>query len=239
MTSSTPLRLGNSHAKKKALKTSPHGKVEEAHFAWFMDLQAKSIPVGRDLLQQKARSFVCLFGDDEFKASSGRLSCFKERRGIVGKMLNGEASSTNMAVVGDWLFCACRTTPRALGEKSSEHSDVHRGVAAVSQGPETAEAAPDSASAVHQHEDAWEYLRSVDEVPIEMSFSDYVSTDANVVTTVVTTEVLDAKDISRLVSSMKGEVPEDVDDTEKSEAPIPTPRQVMAALDLLRQFAGT
>lgn len=90
-------------AHKKALKTTPHGKVEEALFAWFTDVRAKNIPVSGDLLQQKARSFACLLGDDEFKASPGWLSRFKERYSIVGKVLSGEASCVNMTVVGDWL----------------------------------------------------------------------------------------------------------------------------------------
>ncbi|KAH6944338.1 hypothetical protein HPB50_002711 [Hyalomma asiaticum] len=101
------------------------------------------------------------------------------------------------------------------------------------QGPETAKAAPHCMSAVQQHEDAWEYHCSVDEVPTEISFSEYMSADANV----VTTEVLDDKDIVRLIVSMEGVAAEDAD-TEEGEVPVPTPSQVMDALDLLRQFTG-
>ncbi|EEC09401.1 conserved hypothetical protein [Ixodes scapularis] len=102
-------------------------------------------------------------------------------------------------------------------------------------GRETAEAAPDCAGAVHQHEDAWEHLRLADEVPTGMSFSDYVNADANA----VTTEVLDDGDILRLVGSVEGVAADDVDnDSEVTEAPVPTPGQVMDAIDLLRQFAG-
>ncbi|KAK8776523.1 hypothetical protein V5799_030134 [Amblyomma americanum] len=152
--------------------------MEEALFAWFMDLRAKnSIPVSGDLLQQKARSFACLLGDNEFKASPG-----------FGTL-----------------------------------------------GPETAEAGPDCASAVHEDEDAWEHLRSVDEVPTGISFSDYVNADANA----VTTEVLTDADMLRLVGSVEGVTAEDAaDDPAGAEAPVPTPGQVMDALDLLRHFAG-
>lgn len=68
-----------------------------------------------------------------------------------------------------------------------------------------------------------------------MSFSDYVNADANA----VTTEVLDDGDTLRLVGSVEGVAADDVDnDSEVTEAPVPTPGQVMDAIDLLRQFAG-
>lgn len=413
-------------AHKKALKTTPHGKVEEALFAWFTDVRAKNIPVSGDLLQQKARSFACLLGDDEFKASPGWLSRFKERYSIVGKVLSGEASCVNMAVVGDWLSenvldilgkytpsdvynadesglfyqmlpkktlalkgqtchggkhskqrltlllcvnmdgsdkrdplvigksarprcfkgtkrlpvkyvanskawmsraifttwleefdsdmrrqkrnvcllldnCTAHYVPAVeltnvelryfppnatsvvqpldqgiinsvkcaykrrvvervllnLDLKRDTKIDVFMAVEMVAAawratrqsvivncfrnsgfgtpGRETAEAAPDCAGAVHQHEDAWERLRLADEVPTGMSFSDYVNADANA----VTTEVLDDGDILRLVGSVEGVAADDVDDdSEVTEAPVPTPGQVMDAIDLLRQFAG-
>lgn len=56
-----------------------------------------------DLLESKARCFACLLGEQEFKASPGWLSCFKERHSIIKKVLNAEARSVNTAVVGDWL----------------------------------------------------------------------------------------------------------------------------------------
>ncbi|KAK8772455.1 hypothetical protein V5799_024302 [Amblyomma americanum] len=108
-------------SRKKTLKTTPQSKMEEALFAWFMDLRAKnSIPVSGDLLQQKARSFACLLGDNEFKASPGWLSRFKERHGIVGKVLSGEASSVSMAVVGYWQS---ENVPDILGKYAP--SDVY------------------------------------------------------------------------------------------------------------------
>lgn len=117
------------------------------------------------------------------------------------------------------------------GTRQSIIANCFRTAGLGTQVPETSEAAPDCTSAMHQYEDAWEYLRSVDEVPIEIRFSDYVSADANV----VTTEVSDDEDILRLVGSVEGDTD---DDSEESKAPVPTPGQVMDALDLLRQFAG-
>ncbi|KAK8771920.1 hypothetical protein V5799_024835 [Amblyomma americanum] len=150
--------------------------MEEALFAWFMDLRAKnSIPVSGDLLQQKARSFACLLGDNEFKASPGWLSRFKERHGIVGKVLSAEASSVSMAVVGDWQ----------------------------------SENVPD------------------------------ITATSTTPTRAVTTEVLTDADMLRLVGSVEGVTAEDAaDDPAGAKAPVPTPGQVMDALDLLRHFAG-
>lgn len=101
-------------------------------------------------------------------------------------------------------------------------------------GPETVEAAPDCASPVHQHEDAWEHLRSADELPIGRTSSDYVSAD----TKAATTEVLNDGAILRLVGSVE-EVEAEDEDIEGIETPVLTLGQVMDALNLLRQFAGT
>lgn len=91
-------------------------------------------------------------------------------------------------------------------------------------------------SSVHPPEDAWEYLRSVDEVPVGISSSDYVSADTNA----VTAEVLNDGDVSRLVGSMEEVAAQDPDDnTEDTEATVLTTGQVMDALYLLWQFAGT
>ncbi|KAH9373864.1 hypothetical protein HPB48_009256 [Haemaphysalis longicornis] len=66
----------------------------------------------------------------------------------------------------------------------------------------------------HQHGDDWDHLRMVEEVPVGISLSEYVSVDANA----VTTGVLDCGDILRVLGEVE-EIPaegsgEDVEDIE-------------------------
>ncbi|KAH6948063.1 hypothetical protein HPB50_022773 [Hyalomma asiaticum] len=77
----------------------------------------------------------------------------------------------------------------------------------------------------------WEEHRQRDEVAVDQNFDDFMNTDTD------TTEVLDEKEIVQLVSSAQEES-EDANDPDTVEAPVPTPGQVMDAVDLLRRFAG-
>lgn len=88
---------------------------------------------------------------------------------------------------------------------------------------------------VHQHEHAWEHLRSVNEVPLGISFSDYVSSDANA----VSTEVLDDGDILWLEGSVEKVATEGAgEDAEDIEASVPTPGEVMDFVYLFWMLAG-
>ncbi|XP_037568125.1 tigger transposable element-derived protein 6-like [Dermacentor silvarum] len=50
--------------------------VEKAVFNWFLEIRASGTPVSGALLQQKARSFACIMGHDDFVASDGWLDLF-------------------------------------------------------------------------------------------------------------------------------------------------------------------
>ncbi|XP_040070451.3 tigger transposable element-derived protein 6-like [Ixodes scapularis] len=99
-------------SKKKNLKTTPHEKLEEALFMWFNDMRARNVPLSGEVVQQKALNYACLLGFDEFKASPGWLSRFKERYGIVGKVSSGESSSVNKQGADEWLS---ENVPEILG----------------------------------------------------------------------------------------------------------------------------
>lgn len=68
----------------------------------------------------------------------------------------------------------------------------------------------------------------------DLNFHDYLSTDTNADAN--TTEVLIDEEIIQLVSVAQ-EVPEDAENPETADAPVPTIGQVMDAIDLLRHFA--
>lgn len=79
-----------------------------------------------------------------------------------------------------------------------------------------------------------EELRWRDEVATDQIFDDFANADANADTD--TTEVIDDEEMVQLVSGAQEES-EDVNDPDTSEDPVPTPSQVMHAVDVLRRFA--
>ncbi|KAH7935850.1 hypothetical protein HPB52_014346 [Rhipicephalus sanguineus] len=81
-----------------------------------------------------------------------------------------------------------------------------------------------------------EELRRRDELLADHKFYDFVFADADANNH--TTAVLDDEETAQLVSGAQEES-EDANDPDTVEAPIPTPSEVMDAVDLLRRFAGT
>lgn len=104
-TSTTTLSATSSGhpSKKKNMKTTPHEKLEEALFTWFMDRRAKNVPLTGDVVQQKVCGFVRLLGYDKFKTSRSWRSRFQERYSIVRKVLSGQSASVNKVGADDWL----------------------------------------------------------------------------------------------------------------------------------------
>ncbi|KAG0415784.1 hypothetical protein HPB47_007044 [Ixodes persulcatus] len=160
-------------SKKKHLKTTPHEKLEEALFMWCNYIQARNVPLSGEVVQKKALGYACLLGFDEFKASPGWLSRFKEHYGIVGKV-SSQARSRQVVV----------------GERAGDPG----------------------------------------EVATDQNFDDFVNADADADTD--TTEVLDGEEIVQLVSGAQEES-EDANDPDAVEAPMPTPSQVMDAVNIL------
>lgn len=110
------------------------------------------------------------------------------------------------------------------------HADFHTS---------SSEAASGSTSPQNEQEEAspscWKELHRCDEVAADQNFDDFVNTDAD--TDTDTTDILDNEEIVQLVSGAQEES-EDVNDPGTVEVPVPTPRQVTDAVDILRRFAG-
>lgn len=94
------------HAAREAKRSS--------FYEWLMDMRAKNIPLTREVVQQKAWSFACLFEYREFKASTGWLFHLKEQYRIARKVLSGEPNSVNQTEAGEWLS---ENMPEILGRK--------------------------------------------------------------------------------------------------------------------------
>ncbi|KAK8760607.1 hypothetical protein V5799_028126 [Amblyomma americanum] len=251
--SSTPVSAAAVDADKREARSSSHGLAVHLFI-----LNHRVRPFGPVVACRNLRPFLCIKQegivgaavrdklvqplawpfDSLWLGASLTAMGSRETDGITGNVGISTSSGgqcSRLPVVPN-LFSPDSTNYRELFHQDLlefYHNSVRFIVTAV--GPETAEAGPDCASAVHEDEDAWEHLRSVDEVPTGISFSDYVNADANA----VTTEVLTDADMLRLVGSVEGVTAEDAaDDPAGAEAPVPTPGQVMDALDLLRHSAG-
>ena len=88
---------------RKRFRTAKHPDVEEALFRWFKAARDKNIPVSGPLLATKARSFADMLGKNDFEASPGWLTRFKECHSIVFKNVCGESSSVSSDTVDRWV----------------------------------------------------------------------------------------------------------------------------------------
>lgn len=88
---------------RKRFRAPTFPDVEEALFLWFKDARSRNLPVSGAVLEQKANSLAFLLGHEDFKATSGWISRFKERRDIVCLQLSGEASSVPDETLDAWF----------------------------------------------------------------------------------------------------------------------------------------
>lgn len=87
----------------KKVTLPKHDELDKAVYTWFVDARARNIPLSGATVQQKALQYACLLGLDDFKASTGWLSRFKTRHGIVGKVLSGESAAADEEAASEWI----------------------------------------------------------------------------------------------------------------------------------------
>ena len=85
--------------KTKRTKKPKFDELEQALSLWFSSMEAKKAIITDAILVGKAKEFASRLGCEDFKASNGWLSRFKNRRGISCRTLHGEASSVDPIVV--------------------------------------------------------------------------------------------------------------------------------------------
>lgn len=108
---------------RKKLRSPAFEAVEEALFKWFLDARASNLPVSGALLQRKAIDFACILGCDNFVASDGWLQRFKERRGIVGRVVTGESRSVDEETATAWVQANVGPVVRKYGEQNVFNAD--------------------------------------------------------------------------------------------------------------------
>jgi hypothetical protein len=87
--------------KRMKLRKSPLEELDEAMFIWYGQMRSKGLPIGGNIILEKAKVFADMMKLD-FKASQGWLDNFKKRHGLSQKVLAGEASSVADETVNRW-----------------------------------------------------------------------------------------------------------------------------------------
>lgn len=87
----------------KQAKTATHVKVEEVLLTWFHEVTAAGINVDGKVLREKADNIALSLGIENFQASGGWLHRFKERHGLVYRVVCGEGKKVDQSAVSDWL----------------------------------------------------------------------------------------------------------------------------------------
>lgn len=87
----------------KHLKGAMHPRIEEFLLEWFNCMRARHMPIDGNAIRTQAVRAAKKMNIDEFCASSGRLTRFKNRYNIKFKHLRGEIVSANVNAVEPWI----------------------------------------------------------------------------------------------------------------------------------------
>ena len=85
-------KCGNACKKRKTGKESTFAELETVLFTWYQQARASSIPIDGTTLRENAKIIAAQLNIDNFSASSGWVSRFKDRHGLVFKKLAGESA---------------------------------------------------------------------------------------------------------------------------------------------------
>ncbi|XP_046406279.1 tigger transposable element-derived protein 4-like [Ischnura elegans] len=95
-------KCGSASKKRKTGKESTFAELETVLFNWFQQARESNIPIDGVILKEKAKIATQL-NVENFKASKGWISRFKNRHGLVFKKLVGESAEVNAESTDDWL----------------------------------------------------------------------------------------------------------------------------------------
>lgn len=93
----------NCNPVRKRQRVGKAADVEIALSEWFEHARAKDIPLSGPLLQEKAQDLAKELGKDNFVATSGWLSRWKDRNAIVFKRLHGEKKDADEQGADHWI----------------------------------------------------------------------------------------------------------------------------------------
>ena len=80
-------KCGNACKKGKTGKESTFVELETVLFTWYKQARASNIPIDGNTLREKAKIIATLLNIDNFSASNGWVSRFKDWHGLVFKKM--------------------------------------------------------------------------------------------------------------------------------------------------------
>jgi len=102
---------GKACKKRKTGKESTFAELETVLFTWYQQARASNIPIDKTTLREKAKIIAAQLNIDNFSASNGWVSRFKDRHGLVFKKLGGESAEVSVESTHAWL----ESLPSLLG----------------------------------------------------------------------------------------------------------------------------
>jgi hypothetical protein len=93
----------NACKKRKTGKESTFAELETVLFTWYQQAQASNIPFDETTLREKAKITAAQLNIDNFSASNGWVSRFKDWHGLVFKKLAGESAEVSVESTDAWL----------------------------------------------------------------------------------------------------------------------------------------
>jgi len=72
-------------------------------FTWYQQVRASNIPIDGTTLREKAEIIAAQLNIDNFSASSGWVSRFKDRHGLIFKKLGEESAEVSVESTDAWL----------------------------------------------------------------------------------------------------------------------------------------
>jgi hypothetical protein len=96
-------KCGNACKKRRNGKESTFAELETVLFIWYQQARASNIPIDGTILREKAKIMATQPNIDNFSASNGWVSRFKDRHGLVFKKLVGESTEVSVESTDTWL----------------------------------------------------------------------------------------------------------------------------------------
>jgi hypothetical protein len=96
-------KCGNVCKKEKTGKESTFAELKTVLFTWYLQARASNIPIDGTTLREKAKIIAAQLNIDNFSASNGWVSTFKDRHGLVFKKLEGESAEVSVESTNAWL----------------------------------------------------------------------------------------------------------------------------------------
>ena len=93
---------GDMNTARKRLKTCKYEDIDSALLKWFKSKVNEGAMITGPILMSKADKFGQDLGYQNFRCTSGWLSCFKERHNIKFKSVQGEEKAVDLSLVDNW-----------------------------------------------------------------------------------------------------------------------------------------